>query len=107
MKKIPLLIKTCMHICLYLLAIFFIFLLCSGIADSFKGYSTKDLSGTYVHDERTLTFGIDRVSVESASTYREYSYFVEEGIVYFSDEAYLIYADGLLEKGGNAYYVKV
>lgn len=107
-RKMKSALKTLLHVLLYFFVFLIFFVLITGIGDSFRGYKLTNLSGSYINGERVLTFSVEgRVSVETGSTFREYSYFISEGTVYFSDEAYWIYADGLLDREENRYYVKI
>lgn len=109
MRKVRLIFKTLMHVLVYVLVILLLTIVGTGLSDSFRGYSLAELSGTYynVTLDRRLTLSEGRVSVQTENTYREFSFVVEEGTLTFSDEAYWVYANGLLAKEGNHYYVKV
>lgn len=109
MRKVRSIFKTLMHVLLYALVILLLTIVGTGLSDSFRGYSLGELSGTYynVTLDRRLTFSEGKVSVQTANAYREFTYFIEEGTLTFSDEAYWVYANGLLAKEGNHYYVKV
>lgn len=107
-RKMKSALKTLLHVLLYFVVLILLFILITGIGDSFRGYRLQKISGSYINGERILTFSVEgRVSVETGSTFREYSYFISEGTVYFSDEAYWIYANGLLDREENRYYVKI
>ena len=109
MRKVRSIFKTLMHVLVYALVILLLTIVCTGLSDSIRGYSLIQLSGSYynVTLDRRLTFSEGKVSVQTANIYREFSFVVEEGTLTFSDEAYWVYANGLLAKEGNHYYVKI
>jgi len=98
-----------LHFLLYVVVISLIFFICFCFSQSFDGYRTRTLSGSYVHleEKKILTFFPEHVEIITYNYSIKYNYEIERGKVTVGTTEYVIFKDGILDEENNLYYVKV
>lgn len=98
-----------LHFLLYIIVILIIVITCFIINDSFSGYLTKELNGSYVcfDQQEIYTFHDDYCEYINPSETYDFNYSITEGKVVIGSQEFIIYKSGILDIESNVFYEKV
>lgn len=98
-----------LHFLLYIIVILIIVITCFIINDSFSGYRTKELSGSYVcfDSQEIYTFHDEYCEYINPRETYDFNYSISEGKVIIGSQEFIIYKSGILDSESNVFYEKV
>lgn len=98
-----------LHFLLYIVVILLILFICFNLNQSFDGYRTRTINGSYVHlkEKVILTFFDDHVEVIDYNKSINYNYTLDKGKVMIGNNEYVVFKNGILDEENNLYYIKV